>query len=92
MTEFKPLHNNVLIKRLDESEKTTGGIFIPDTAKEKPSRGEVIAIGNGTADQPMTVAKGDIVLFEKWGGTEVKIDGEDLLIMSEEKILGILKK
>lgn len=92
---FTPLHDNVLIKRLDEDSKTAGGIYIPDTAKEKPSRGEVIAVGegkileNGTC-QKMSLKKGDVILFGKWSGTEVKIDGEDLIIMKESDVLGVL--
>ena len=92
---FTPLHDNVLVKRLDEDSKTAGGIYIPDTAKEKPSRGEVIAVGagkmleNGT-QQKMTLKKGDVILFEKWGGMEVKLDGEDFVVLKEDKILGII--
>lgn len=96
MTKFKPLHDNVLVKRLEEDEKTKGGIIIPDTAKEKPSRGEVIEVGPGkTAEDgkvsPMSVKAGDKVLFGKWSGNDVKIDGEEYLIMKENDILGTLE-
>lgn len=92
---FRPLHDRVLVRRLDEDEKTTGGIIIPDTAKEKPSQGEVIACGNGARAEngdifPLDVKQGDKILFGKWSGTEVKLDGEDLLIMKESDILGIV--
>ncbi len=92
---FKPLHDRVLVKRLDEDERTKGGIIIPDTAKEKPMRGEVIATGSGerAADgkvTPLDVAAGDQVLFAKWAGTEVKIDGTDYLILKESDILGVI--
>jgi chaperonin GroES len=94
---FRPLHDRVLIRRLDEEEKTAGGIIIPDTAKEKPSQGEVIAVGPGARDEdgkrvPMDVKAGDRILFGKWSGTEVKIDGEDLLIMKESDIMGVIEK
>ncbi|OPZ79068.1 MAG: 10 kDa chaperonin 3 [Alphaproteobacteria bacterium ADurb.Bin438] len=94
--KFKPLLDRVVIKRIEEERKTAGGIIIPDTAKEKPSQGEVMAIGAGGRDDEgkviaMTVKIGDRVLFGKWSGTEVKIDGEDLLIMKESDILGILE-
>ena len=93
--KFKPLHDRVVIKRTEEDTKTAGGIIIPDTAKEKPSRGKVLAAGNGSVNEQghkveMTVKVGDEVLFGKWSGTEVKIDGEDLLIMREADILGII--
>lgn len=93
--KFRPLHDRVLVRRFDEEEKTSGGIIIPDTAKEKPSQGEIIAVGSGARDeagklQPLDVKKGDTVLFGKWSGTEVKIDGEDLLIMKESDIMGVL--
>ena len=93
--KFRPLHDRVVVKRLDEDVKTAGGIIIPDTAKEKPQRGEVIAVGPGARDErgqvvALTVKAGDRVLFGKWSGTEVKIDGEDLLIMKESDILGVL--
>jgi chaperonin GroES len=94
---FRPLHDRVLIRRLDEEEKTAGGIIIPDTAKEKPSEGEVIAVGPGARDEdgkrvPMDVKAGDRILFGKWSGAEVKIDGEDLLIMKESDIMGVIEK
>jgi len=93
--KFRPLHDRVLVKRLESEEKTAGGIIIPDTAKEKPMQGEVIAVGSGTrADDgkvtALDVKAGDRILFGKWSGTEVKIDGEELLIMKESDILGIL--
>ena len=94
--KFKPLHDRVLIEVLDGSEKTAGGIIIPDTAKEKPSEGEVLSVGPGEISEdgkmkPMGVKQGDKVLFGKWSGTEVKLDGEDLLIMKESDILAIIK-
>ena len=94
--KFKPLFDRVLVKRMPEDTKTAGGIIIPDTAKEKPSKGEVVAIGTGGRDEqgktiPMTVQVGDKVLFGKWSGTEVKIDGEELVIMKEADVLGILE-
>ncbi|MDI4234047.1 co-chaperone GroES [Bradyrhizobium sp. 31Argb] len=92
---FRPLHDRVVIRRIEESNKTKGGIIIPDTAKEKPQEGEVVAVGSGSRDetgklQPLDVKKGDRVLFGKWSGTEVKINGEDLLIAKESDILGII--
>jgi chaperonin GroES len=95
MTKFRPLHDRVVVKRLDGEEKTKGGIIIPDTAKEKPSEGSVIAVGPGTRGDDgklnaLDVKAGDRVLFGKWSGTEVKIDGEDLLIMKESDILGVI--
>jgi len=92
---FRPLHDRVLVKRLESEDKTVGGIIIPDTAKEKPSQGKVIAVGSGTRGDDgklvaLDVKKGDTILFGKWSGTEVKIDGEDLLIMKESDVLGIL--
>ena len=94
---FRPLGDRVLIKRVEEEEKTKGGIIIPDTAKEKPQEGEVIAVGPGARDDngkihALDVKKGDRILFGKWSGTEVKIDGEDLLIMKESDILGVVEK
>ena len=94
--KFRPLHDRVLIKVLDSEEKTAGGIIIPDTAKEKPQEGEVMAVGPGSKNEdgkiaPMDVKIGDIVLFGKWSGTEVKLDGQDLLIMKESDIMGILQ-
>jgi len=93
---FRPLHDRVLVKRLDEESKTSGGIIIPDTAKEKPSEGEVIAVGPGARDEAgnrveMDVNAGDRILFGKWSGTEVKVDGEDLLIMKESDIMGVIE-
>ena len=92
---FRPLHDRVLVRRIEAEEKTAGGIIIPDAAKEKPSEGEVIAVGEGTRDEAgnriaLDVKVGDKILFGKWSGTEVKIDGEDLLIMKESDILGII--
>jgi chaperonin GroES len=94
---FRPLGDRVLIKRVEEEAKTKGGIIIPDTAKEKPQEGEVVAVGPGARDdngkiQALDVKKGDRILFGKWSGTEVKLDGEDLLIMKESDILGVLEK
>jgi chaperonin GroES len=94
---FRPLHDRVLVRRIEADEKTAGGIIIPDTAKEKPSQGEVIAAGPGTRDEsgkliPIDIEVGDRVLFGKWSGTEVKIDGEDLLIMKESDILGVVEE
>jgi len=94
--KFRPLHDRVVVRRVEEDMKTAGGIIIPDTAKEKPMQGEIIAAGPGARDDngklvPLDVKKGDRVLFGKWSGTEVKIDGEDLLIMKESDILGIIE-
>ena len=94
---FRPLGDRVLIKRVEEEEKTKGGIIIPDTAKEKPQEGKVIAVGPGARDdngkvQPLDVKAGDLILFGKWSGTEVKIDGDDLLIMKESDVLGVIEK
>ena len=94
--KFRPLHDRVVVRRLNAEEKTKGGIIIPDTAKEKPQEGEVIAAGAGARDEagklvPLDVKTGDKVLFGKWSGTEVKIDGEDLLIMKESDILGVIQ-
>ena len=93
--KFRPLHDRVVVKRIDAEEKTAGGIIIPDTAKEKPSQGEVIAVGPGGRDEsgkltPIDVQVGDRVLLGKWSGTEVKIDNQDLLIMKESDIMGVL--
>ncbi len=93
---FRPLGDRVLIKRVEEEAKTKGGIIIPDTAKEKPQEGEVVAVGPGARDengkvQPLDVKKGDRILFGKWSGTEVKVDGDDLLIMKESDIMGIIE-
>ena len=95
--KFRPLHDRVVVKRIDAEEKTAGGIIIPDSAKEKPQEGEVIAVGAGARDEsgklvPLDVKAGDRVLFGKWSGTEVKIDGQDLLIMKESDILGVIAK
>ena len=92
---FTPLHDRVLVRRIESDEKTTGGLIIPDTAKEKPAEGEIVACGEGARKDsgeliPMAVKAGDKVLFGKWSGTEVKIDGEDMLIMKESDILGTL--
>ena len=93
--QFRPLHDRVLVRRIEQNEKTAGGIIIPDTAKEKPQEGEVISVGAGIRDeagklQPLDVKAGDRILFGKWSGTEVKLDGQDLLIMKESDILGII--
>jgi chaperonin GroES len=93
--KFRPLHDRVVVKRLTAEEKTAGGIIIPDTAQEKPSQGQVIAVGPGGRDEagkliPIDLKVGDTVLFGKWSGTEVKIDGQDLLIMKESDIMGII--
>ena len=93
--KFRPLHDRVVVKRIDAEEKTAGGIIIPDTAKEKPSQGEITAVGPGGRDEagkliPIDLKVGDRVLFGKWSGTEVKIDGQDLLIMKESDIMGVL--
>jgi chaperonin GroES len=94
--KFRPLHDRVVVKRVAEEERTAGGIIIPDSAKEKPMQGEVIAVGAGARDengkvQPLDVKVGDRVLFGKWSGTEVKLDGTDLLIMKESDIMGIIE-
>ena len=93
--KFRPLHDRVVVRRLEAEEKTAGGIIIPDTAKEKPMEGEVIAVGPGARDEagklvPLDVKSGDKILFGKWSGTEVKLDGEDLLIMKESDIMGVI--
>ncbi|MDR3424341.1 MAG: co-chaperone GroES [Alphaproteobacteria bacterium] len=93
--KFRPLHDRVVVRRLEGDQKTAGGIIIPDTAKEKPQEGEIIAVGPGARDEsgaivPLDVKAGDRVLFGKWSGTEVKIDGEDLLIMKESDIMGVV--
>jgi chaperonin GroES len=93
---FRPLHDRVVVRRIDAEEKSAGGIIIPDTAKEKPQQGEVLAVGPGARDEhgkltPVDVKPGDTVLFGKWSGTEVKIDGEELLIMEESDIMGVLE-
>jgi chaperonin GroES len=94
--KFRPLHDRVVVRRLEAEEKTKGGIIIPDTAKEKPQEGEVIAVGPGARDEtgkltPLDVKPGDRVLFGKWSGTEVRLDGEDLLIMKEADIMGVIE-
>jgi len=94
--KFRPLHDRVLVRRLEQEEKTAGGIIIPDTAKEKPQEGEVLSVGPGARDEkgelhPLDVKVGDRVLFGKWSGSEVKIDGEELAIMKESDILGIIE-
>ena len=93
--KFRPLHDRVLVERIEAEEKTAGGIIIPDTAKEKPQEGKVVAVGSGTRSDdgkvvPLDVKAGDTILFGKWSGTEVKVDGKDLLIMKESDILGIV--
>jgi chaperonin GroES len=94
-TKFRPLHDRVVVRRLESDEKTKGGIIIPDSAKEKPQQGEIIAVGPGGRDEsgkliPIDVKAGDKVLFGKWSGTEVKLDGEELLIMKESDIMGVI--
>lgn len=93
--KFRPLHDRVVVRRVDEEERSAGGIIIPDTAKEKPMQGEIVAVGPGARDEkgaimPLDIEVGDQVLFGKWSGTEVKIDGEELLIMKESDIMGVL--
>jgi chaperonin GroES len=93
---FRPLHDRVVVRRLESEERTKGGIIIPDTAKEKPQEGEVVAVGPGARDesgkiQPLDLKAGDRILFGKWSGTEVKIDGEELLIMKESDVMGIIQ-
>jgi chaperonin GroES len=95
--KFRPLHDRVVVRRVEEDTKTKGGIIIPDTAQEKPMQGEVLAVGPGARDesgkvQPLDVKEGDFVLFGKWSGTEVKIDDEEVLIMKESDIMGVLNK
>ena len=94
---FRPLHDRVVVRRVEAEEKTAGGIIIPDTAKEKPMEGEVVAVGPGVRGedgklQPLDVKSGDRVLFGKWSGTEVKLDGEDLIIMKESDVMGIIEQ
>jgi chaperonin GroES len=94
--KFRPLHDRVVVRRLDAEEKTAGGIIIPDTAQEKPMEGEIVAVGPGARDEagklvPLDVKSGDRILFGKWSGTEVKLDGEELLIMKEVDIMGIIE-
>jgi chaperonin GroES len=93
---FRPLHDRILVRRVEADEKTAGGIIIPDTAKEKPQEGEVIAVGPGGRDEagklvPLDVKVGDRILFGKWSGTEIKLDGEDLLIMKESDVMGVIE-
>ena len=93
--KFRPLHDRVVVKRIEAEEKTAGGIIIPDTAKEKPQQGEIVSVGPGGRDEtgkliPIDVKPGDRVLFGKWSGTEVKLDGEDLMIMKESDIMGVV--
>ena len=94
--KFRPLHDRVVVRRVDAEEKTKGGIIIPDTAKEKPQEGEIVAAGPGARDEsgklvPLEVKAGDRILFGKWSGTEVKIDGEDLIIMKESDVMGVVE-
>jgi|SRR5262245_24789456 len=94
--KFRPLHDRVVVRRIDEDQKTAGGIIIPDTAKEKPMQGEVLAVGPGARNEKgdlvqLDVKVGDTILFGKWSGTEVKVDGEELLIMKESDIMGVLE-
>ena len=94
--KFRPLHDRVVVRRLEAEEKTVGGIIIPDTAKEKPQEGEIVAVGPGARDEagmlrPLDVKAGDRVLFGKWSGTEVKLDGEELIIMKETDVMGVLE-
>ena len=93
--KFRPLHDRVVIRRVDAEAKTAGGIFIPDTAQEKPMEGEIVAVGPGARDEkgtivPLDVKPGDRILFGKWSGSEIKIDGEDLLIMNESDVMGVI--
>jgi len=95
--KFRPLHDRVVVRRIEEGDRTKGGIIIPDTAKEKPQQGEIVAVGPGAPDekgkvQPLDVKPGDRVLFGKWSGTEVKLDGEELLIMKESDIMGVIEQ
>ncbi|MBM2710064.1 co-chaperone GroES [Mesorhizobium caraganae] len=94
---FRPLHDRILVRRIEAEEKTAGGIIIPDTAKEKPQEGEVIAVGPGARDEsgkltPLDVKIGDRILFGKWSGTEIKLNGEDLLIMKESDVMGVIEQ
>jgi chaperonin GroES len=94
---FRPLHDRILVRRIEADEKTAGGIIIPDTAKEKPQEGEVIAVGPGARDEsgkltPLDVKVGDRILFGKWSGTEIKLNGEDLLIMKESDVMGVIEQ
>jgi chaperonin GroES len=96
MTNFRPLHDRLLVQRIEQEDKTAGGIIIPDTAKEKPMQGKVVAVGNGIRDgaavRPLDIKAGDIVLFAKWGGTEIKLSGVEYLVMKESDVLGIIEK
>jgi len=94
--KFRPLHDRVLLRRIEQNEKTAGGIIIPDTAKEKPMEGEVVAVGNGVRDEtgkvvPLDVKKGDKVLFSKWAGTEITVDGNEYLVVKESEIVGVVE-
>ena len=94
---FRPLHDRVVLRRIEQEEKTAGGIIIPDTAKEKPMEGEVVAVGNGARDEsgnvtPLDVQVGDRVLFSKWSGTEISMDGEELLVLRESDIMGVIEE
>ena len=94
--KFRPLHDRVVVKRIEAEQKTAGGIIIPDTAKEKPSQGEIVSVGPGGRDEagkliPIDIKTGDRVLFGKWSGTEIKLDGEDLIIMKESDIMGVIE-
>ena len=94
--KFRPLHDRVLVRRLDQETKSAGGVIIPDTVQEKPMEGEIVEVGTGARSEdgkitPMDVKKGDRILFGKWSGTEVKVDGEDLIIMKESDIMGVLQ-
>src|ERR1043166_4110577 len=96
-TKFRPLHDRVVVRRVEAEEKTAGGIIIPDTAKEKPQEGEIIAVGAGARDEsgklvPLDVKVGDRILFGKWSGTEIKLNGEDLLIMKESDVMGVIEQ
>ncbi len=96
MTKFRPLHDRVLLKRLESETKTAGGIIIPDTAKEKPAQAEVVAVGTGTRDESgklvaLDVKEGDIVLFSKWSGSEITLDGQELLVVKESDIMGVIE-
>ena len=95
--KFRPLHDRIVVKRIDAEEKTKGGIIIPDTAKEKPQEGEVLAVGPGGRDEngkltPLDLKVGDRILFGKWSGTEIKLDGQDLLIMKESDVMGVIEE
>ena len=95
-TKFRPLHDRVVVRRIDAEEKSKGGIIIPDTAKEKPQQGEIVAVGPGARDEkgtlvPLEVKKGDRILFGKWSGSEIKLEGEDLLIMKESDVMGVIE-